>query len=164
MGSSGLKLFQIDLPADPENYYLRHFCVESDEVLNMCRGNVILDDNGEAIVTMPQCFHDVNINFSYVLTPIGGPAQLYIKEKITGENFSIAGGLPNQEVSRVVYAERNDPYLQQYPERKQNLVAKIERDKGTLQMPQLYGADDEKTTFKSPVRHGQVEVKVQPNK
>ena len=164
LGASGLKLFQIDLPSDPENYYLRHFCVESDEVLNMYRGNVVLDENGAAIVTMPQYFHDVNINFSYVLTPIGAPAQLYVKEKIKGDSFSIAGGLAGQEVSWVVYAERNDPYLQQYPERKENVVAKTDRDKGTLQMPQLYGADAEKATFKSPTRQGQVEVKVQTNK
>ncbi len=164
LGASGLKLFQIDLPSDPENYYLRHFCVESDEVLNMYRGNVVLDENGEAVVTMPQYFHDVNINFSYVLTPIGAPAQLYVKEKISGENFSVAGGLPGQEISWVVYAERNDPYLQQYPERKENVVAKTERDRGTLQMPQLYGADEEKATFKSPTTQGQVEVTVKTQK
>lgn len=45
-GATGVKTFAIDHPADPANKVLRHFSVESNEVLNMYRGIVHLDANG----------------------------------------------------------------------------------------------------------------------
>ncbi len=145
MGATGVKPFVIDHPADPANKTLRHFSIESNEVLNVYRGNVVLDKNGQATVQLPHYFHLINTNFSYVLTPIGAPAQVYILQKIDEQGkFVIAGGNPNQEISWYVYAERNDPYLQRYPEAKQVEVEKEPKIKGKYYRPELYGQPAEK--------------------
>lgn len=138
-GAAGTKAFSIDHPLDPEHKYLRHYSIESNEVLNMYRGTIPFDANGEAIVTMPDYFDAVNINFSYQLTPIGGYAPLYIKEKLVDGRFVIAGGLPGMEVSWTVYGERNDPYLQQHPQSKAVEVDKEDWNQGKYLQPDLYG-------------------------
>jgi hypothetical protein len=143
LGSSGFKLFQIDHPADPENFWLRHFCLESNEVLNVYRGNIILDDQGEGTALLPDYFELVNTNFSYQLTPIGAPASLYVKQAVEGNTFQIAGGEPGMEASWIVYAERNDPYAQAVPEKKADVLAKSVREKGKYYFPALYGESDE---------------------
>jgi len=138
-GASGVKTFKIDHPMNPSSQILKHFSMESNEVLNMYRGNVILDGNGEATVTLPNYFDAVNINFSYNLTAIGSKADLYIKSEINNKQFEIAGGKPGQKVSWVVYAERNDPYLQQHPDAKLVEVNKKGDEVGKYLMPELYG-------------------------
>lgn len=147
MGASGTKPFYIDHPTDPENKYLRHFALESNEVLNVYRGNVILDSNGEAIVTLPNYFDEVNINFSYNLTSIGSKSEVFIKEEIKNNQFKIAGGNANQKISWQVYAERNDLYLQKYPENRKVEVDKNSNDKGKYLMPDLFNQSKEKGIF-----------------
>ena len=137
-GAAGTKAFSIDHPLDPEGKYLRHYSIESNEVLNLYRGTVPFNANGEVIVTMPDYFDAVNINFSYQLTPIGGYAPLYIKEKLLDGKFVISGGLPGMEVSWVVYGQRNDPYLQQHPESGQVEVVKEIWNQGKYLQPALY--------------------------
>jgi len=138
--AAGVKSFKIDHPLYPENKYLYHFAIESNEVLNMYRGNVNLDKNGEAVITLPAYFDEININFSYNLSPIGAPApNLYIKEKIKGNKFIIAGGNPNQEISWTVYAERNDKYLRAHPEIKISERDKAINEKGKYLSPELFG-------------------------
>ena len=56
MTASGVKSFTIDYPLDPENKALRHYNIESNEVLNMYRGIVTLDANGKAIIDLPEYF------------------------------------------------------------------------------------------------------------
>lgn len=143
--ASGTKSFVIDHPSDPENKMLKHFCMESPEVLNLYRGNIVLDQNGEAIVSLPEYFESINTNFSYNLTPIGAAVNLFIKEKINNGQFKIAGGNPNMEVSWTVYAERNDVYLQKNPNAKAIEVEK--RQKGQYIHPELYGQPEEKSMF-----------------
>ncbi len=147
-GAAGTKAFSIDHPLDPENKYLRHYSIESNEVLNMYRGTIAFDSNGEAVISLPDYFDAVNANFSYQLTPIGGYAPLYIKEKILNGQFIIAGGTAGMEVSWSVYAERNDPYLQQHPESKQVEVNKEDWNKGKYLQPDLYGQPDDKKIVK----------------
>ena len=142
-GAAGTKAFSIDHPLDPEHKYLRHYSIESNEVLNLYRGTVPFDANGEVIVTMPNYFDAVNINFSYQLTPIGGYAPLYIKDKLLDGKFVIAGGLPGMEVSWVVYGQRNDPYLQQHPESGQVEVVKEDWNQGKYLQPDLYNQSDD---------------------
>ncbi|NQX99504.1 MAG: hypothetical protein HRT73_16745, partial [Flavobacteriales bacterium] len=148
IGAAGVKSFSIDHPKDPENKYLRHFSIESNEVLNMYRGNIAFDLNGEATVTLPHYFEDININFSYHLTPVGGYASLYIKEKISNGKFVIAGGIIGLEVSWTVYAERNDPYLQKYPERRTVEPEKESWNKGKYLRPDLYNQSNAKKIVK----------------
>jgi hypothetical protein len=136
--ATGLKAFIMDHPADPANQYLKHYCVEGPEIVNMYRGNVVLDTNGEAVVTLPDYFTLINNqNITYNLTPIGGQAQLFIKQETTSGQFSIAGGAPGMKVSWMITAERNDPYLQQYPEERMVVVPKNELA-GTYLQPELY--------------------------
>ncbi|QQR95181.1 MAG: hypothetical protein IPJ93_16000 [Bacteroidota bacterium] len=95
LAASGTKTFVIDHPLDPSGKFLKHFSIESNEVLNYYRGNVVLDANGEATIQLPSYFNSINnSNYNYNLTPIGAPAQLYVKSEVTGNNFVIAGALP----------------------------------------------------------------------
>lgn len=139
LGATGLKTFIIDHPLDPANKFLKHFSTESNEVLNVYRGNVVFDANGEAEVQMPSYFSQINTDPSYQLTPIGAWAQLYIKEELENGVFVIAGGQPGGKASWTIYAQRNDPYLQQYPEKRKVEVDKREGQKGKYFMPSLYG-------------------------
>jgi hypothetical protein len=142
-GAAGTKAFSIDHPLDPANKYLRHYSIESNEVLNLYRGTVAFDANGEAVVTLPDYFDAVNTDFSYQLTPIGGYAPIFIKEKITNGQFVIGGGNPTMEVSWTVCAQRNDPYLQQHPTSKQVEVDKEEWNKGKYLQPDLYNQSED---------------------
>ena len=149
LAATGTKTFQIDHPMDPQNKFLRHFSIESDEVLNVYRGNISFDQNGEALVTLPDYFALVNKNYSYQLTPVGAFMQLYVKEKINNQNqFVIAGGLPGKEVSWAVYAERNDLYLQKYPQQRTVELEKRAHEKGKYLMPQLYNEDPEQSLLR----------------
>ncbi len=154
-GAAGTKAFAIDHPLDPEQKYLKHYSIESNEVLNVYRGTIAFDANGEATVTLPDYFDAVNANFSYQLTPIGGYAPLFIKEKIENGQFVIAGGSSSMEVSWTVYAERNDPYLQQHPESKAVEVDKESWNQGKYLQPDLYGQPDSKKIVK-PLETGTV--------
>lgn len=151
-GASGVKPFMIDHPLDPSNKFLKHFAMESPEVLNLYRGNITLDGNGEATVTLPDYFTAININFSYNLTAIGAQSNLYIKREISNGQFEIGGGKPGQKVSWVVYAERNDEYLQQNPYAKEVEVDKGE-SRGKYLMPGLFGQSKENGIFYHLERH-----------
>jgi hypothetical protein len=147
VGASGTKPFMIDHPLDPANKFLKHFAMESPEVLNLYRGNVILDASGEATVTLPDYFTSVNKNFSYQLTAIGSQTNVYIKQEISNGSFVIAGGKPGQKISWVVYAERNDPYLQKYPEEREVEVVKSGDEQGKYLRPELFGQSEEMGIF-----------------
>ena len=147
MTSTGAKLFTIDHPLDPQHKLLKHFSIESNEILNVYRGNVILNGNGEATVELPSYFDAININFSYNLTAIGSKADLFVKSEISNRQFEIAGGKPGQKVSWVVYADRNDPYIQQNPAVKENEVQKPDGWDGKYLQPQLFGASEEQGIF-----------------
>jgi hypothetical protein len=105
----GVPAFKIDHPLDPENRYLVHSCVESDEMMNIYNGNVTLDARGEASVEMPEWFEALNQDFRYQLTCIGGFAPVYVAETIAGNRFMIAGGEPGMVVSWQVTGVRHDP-------------------------------------------------------
>jgi hypothetical protein len=146
---SGTKNFRIDHPKDPANKYLNHFSIESNEVLNIYRGTVAFDSLGNASVQLPNWFDAVNKNASYQLTPIGGYAPIFIAEKIKDGRFVISGGMQGMEVSWVVYAERNDPYLQQHPEAREVEVNKSEREAGKYLRPDLYNQSSENAILKA---------------
>ena len=62
---------RIDHPLDPENRYLQHSFVESPDMMNVYCGTTVLDDRGEAEVTLPDWFEALNRDFRYQLTCIG---------------------------------------------------------------------------------------------
>jgi len=102
--------FKIDHPLDPENKYLYHSFVESPDMMNVYNGNIILDNNGEAIVELPEWFEVLNKDFRYQLTCIGGYAPVYIAEEISNNSFKISGGTPGMKISWQVTGIRQDPY------------------------------------------------------
>jgi hypothetical protein len=58
---------------------------------------VTLDDNGEAVVTLPDWVEALNEDFRYQLTCIGGAAPVYVAQEVSEGNFRIAGGSPRYE-------------------------------------------------------------------
>ncbi len=153
----GSKSFRIDNPLYPDEKFLVHFCIESPEILNLYRGTAIIDENGEAIVSLPEYFEEININYTYNLTPIGESApNLYIKQKIKNGNFIIAGGKPNQEIDWVVYAERNDKYLQDNPEIREVEPLKTGRYEGKYVHPSVWNKSGENNILykKNPIIKG----------
>ena len=130
--------FKIDHPLDPANRYLQHSFVESPDMMNIYNGNVTLDDQGEAVVQLPDWFETLNMDFRYQLTPIGAPGpDLYIAEEIEDNHFKIAGGEPGIKVSWQVTGIRHDPYAEAH--RIEVEMDKPENEKGKYLHPDLYG-------------------------
>jgi hypothetical protein len=135
--SKGGGSFKIDHPLDPENKYLYHSFVESPDMMNVYNGNVVLDGNGEAVVTMPEWFDALNRDFRYQLTAIGAPGpNLYIAEEMTGNRFRIAGGAPGMKVSWLVTGIRQDPFANAY--RIPVEADKPADERGSYLHPELY--------------------------
>lgn len=153
-GAAGAKSFHIDHPLDPENKTLSHYSIESDEILNMYRGTIQLDVNGQAIVDLPNYFEAVNINPSYQLTAIGTSTQPYVATEIANNQFTVSGA-PNTKVSWTVYAERNDPTIQYFSKKynlKENVRAKKPSEIGRYITPQAYDQDETKATWYNATR------------
>ena len=105
--------FKIDHPLDPANKYLVHSFVESPDMMNVYNGNVTLDGNGTANVTLPDYFDALNKDYRYQLTSIGSPGpNLYIASEISSNQFVISGGEPNSKVSWQVTGVRKDAYAE----------------------------------------------------
>ncbi|MFN0031575.1 MAG: hypothetical protein ACKVOR_05395 [Flavobacteriales bacterium] len=113
--SAAVKMFKIDHPLDPQNKYLQHACVESNEMMNIYTGNVMMNASGEAEVTMPAWFDALNEDCRYQLTCVGGFANIFVKEKMNSGHFVIAGGTAGLEVSWQVTAVRHDEFATQNP-------------------------------------------------
>lgn len=148
-GAFGTKSFIIDYPLDPANKTLRHYSVESNEVLNKYRGNVTLDSTGKATVELPEYFQEVNVNPTYQLTAIGTPVNPYIFKEITGTTFIIAGE-PNAKVSWEVTAQRNDPTLQyfnQFSDYNNEVSTKKPTEIGKYYVPAAYGVNPSQGVF-----------------
>jgi hypothetical protein len=135
--SKGSGTFKIDHPINPEQQYLSHSFVESPDMMNVYNGNIVLDENGEAWIQLPDWFEALNKDFRYQLTCIGGYAPVYIAEKISSNRFKIAGGTAGLEISWQVTGVRHDPYAEKHP-------IKVEEDKkpgeiGKYLHPEAYG-------------------------
>jgi len=128
--------FKIDDPLDPENRYLYHSFVESDEMMNVYAGNVILSDDGSAWVDLPDWFEALNKDFRYQLTCVGAYAPVYVAEPVSGGRFRIAGGRSGLQVSWQITGVRNDPWAQKH--RMKVEVEKQGSEKGTLLHPEAY--------------------------
>ncbi len=135
--------FKIDHPLDPENKYLYHSFVESPDMKNFYDGVVVLDENGEAWVELPEWFEALNKDFRYQLTPIGASMPgLYIAEEIKNNRFKIAGGVPGKKVSWQVTGIRNDPYARDH--RIPVEEEKSESERGRYLYPEGYNQPPEK--------------------
>jgi hypothetical protein len=133
--------FKIDHPLDPANKYLYHSFVESPDMKNIYDGVSALDQNGEAVVVLPEYFQALNSDFRYQLTSIGAPGpNLYIAEEVRNNQFKIAGGKPGAKVSWQVTGIRQDAFANAY--RIQAEVEKAPEDRGHYLHPELFGAPE----------------------
>ena len=81
---------------------------------NIYDGVAVLDENGEATVTLPDWFEALNQDFRYQLTCIGGYAPVYVAGEISGNHFRIGGGRPALKVSWQVTGVRHDAYANEH--------------------------------------------------
>lgn len=146
--ASGTKNFLIDNPANPSEELLRHTCIESPEALLIYRGKVKLNSDGEAIVEMPSYFKALadEDNASVQITCIGKPFPIGYDLGKDGNTFVVYGDA-NREVSWMLMAERDDPYMQNH-----NNDVIIKKDgsfknikAGTYLYPELYGESKDKS-------------------
>lgn len=136
--------FRIDHPNDPENKYLTHSFVESPDMLNIYGGNVVTDNNGDAVVKLPDYFEKLNHDFRYQLTVIGQFAQAIVAETIRDSQFAVKTDRANVTVSWQVTGVRKDAYARMYP----ILVEedKPEDERGTYLHPEAYGQPETQGT------------------
>ncbi len=150
--------FKIDHPLDPANKYLCHSFVESPDMKNVYDGVVVLDDNGEADIELPDWFGILNKDFRYQLTAIGAPGpNLYIAEEISdtttttnysssnnnnSSRFKIAGGASGMKVSWQVTGIRRDPWAN--ANRIQVEEDKSDKECGYYLHPDLYRQPEDK--------------------
>ena len=88
--------FKIDHPLDPANKYLSHSFVESPDMKNIYDGVVILDNNGEAEIDLPDWFTALNKDYRYQITAIGAPGpNLYIAKEIPITSTDYANPVDN---------------------------------------------------------------------
>ena len=128
--------FKIDHPLDPTNKYLYHSFVESPDMLNIYNGITTLNEQGEAIVEMPDWFEALNRDYRYQLTCLGQYAPVFIAEKIKEGKFKIEGGQPGQEISWQVTGIRQDAYAKAHPIPVEEV--KGEGEKGKYLHPEVY--------------------------
>ena len=138
LGATGTKSFMIDHPLDPENWVLLHYSSESPEPLNTYSGNIVLGNNGAAVVQLPDYFQSINADYRYHLTAVGAPApNLHVAQTVQNNRFVIAGGQPGQQISWEVTAKRMDPYVLQRGAPVE--LQKSGSERGKYLMPELYG-------------------------
>ncbi len=138
----GTKNFKIDHPLDPENKYLYHAAIESSEVLNIYSGNITTDENGEALVTLPEWFESINRDFRYQLTVVGQFAQAIVAGKIRDHRFQIKTNAANVEVSWQITGIRSDAAILKHPFKVEEDKPKVER--GSYLTPDAYEQPEER--------------------
>jgi hypothetical protein len=129
--------FKIDHPLDPENKYLFHSGVESHDLLNVYSGNVTTDKCGNATVTLPDYFEELNEDFRYQLTVVGQLAHAVVAEEISDNRFTIKADHSDVRVSWQVTGIRKDAWAKMNP-----LVVeedKPEEKRGTYLHPEAFG-------------------------
>ncbi len=135
--------FKIDDPLDPANKYLYHSFVESPDMMNLYNGNATTDEQGSAVVQLPEWFETLNRDFRYQLTVIGQFSQAIVASKVANHQFAIKTDKPNVEVSWQVTGIRQDAWANAH--RIPVEVSKPEGDRGLYLHPELFGAPAEKS-------------------
>jgi hypothetical protein len=102
--------FLIDHPLDPANKFLSHSFVESPDMKNIYDGLTTTDNEGLAVVVLPDWFEALNRDFRYQLTVIGQFAQAIVAREIEAGRFEIRTDRPTVKVSWQVTGIRKDPY------------------------------------------------------
>jgi hypothetical protein len=134
--------FLIDHPQHPEDKYLAHSFVESDDMKNVYDGETILDESGAASVDLPEWFEALNRDFRYQLTAVGGAApNLHVAQEVSGNRFKIAGGEGGMKVCWQVTGIRQDRWAS--ANRIEVEEEKAEGERGYYLHPDLYEQPEE---------------------
>ncbi|MBU0487477.1 MAG: hypothetical protein KKD31_05940 [Bacteroidetes bacterium] len=132
--------FFIDHPLDPLNKTLRHNFVESPENLCLYRGKVVLDENGQAVVELPDYFVSLTKEneATVSITPIGKP---FLTGYEWNEKYSafIVYGEPGREISWIVLADRDDPVMKIFYKPTVEWKGNGNLERGKLLFPKAYG-------------------------
>ncbi len=140
--TKGAGSFLIDHPLDPENKLLRHSFVESPENLLIYRGKVSLDENGEAIVEMPDYFIALTKEdeASIHLTPVGRPFLTGAEWNKGFRSFTVYGDA-DRDVFWEVLVDRDDPVIKELgrPVVEEKGPDNKFCDRGELLYPTAYG-------------------------
>jgi hypothetical protein len=134
--------FKIDHPLDPENKYLYHSFVESPDMMNIYNGNVVTDESGEAIITLPDYFEALNKEFRYQLTVVGTFAQAMVAEEVKENRFTIRTSAPGVKVSWQVTGIRQDAWANK--NRIKVEENKTEKERGFFLHPEAFGKAEER--------------------
>ncbi len=116
--SAAAKAFKIDHPLDPDNKFLVHNSIESNERINIYSGNIITNDEGFSTVELPQYMSALNTDFKYQLTIVDKNfAQAIIWEPVNPESntFVIKTNEPNIKVSWQLTGTRQDSWALENP-------------------------------------------------
>lgn len=140
--SKGGGSFKIDHPLDPENKYLYHSFVESPDMMNVYNGNVTTDENGQAVVSLPDYFEALNRDFRYQLTVIGQFAQAIVASEMKDARFIISTSAPNVKVSWQVTGIRQDAWANNH--RIKTEEEKPEQERGFYLHPEAHGKSEER--------------------
>jgi hypothetical protein len=145
--SKGAGSFKIDHPLDPENKYLYHSFVESPDMMNIHKGNVITDHDGYATITMPDWFDALNRDFRYQLTVVDESDHfnfilVKVVRRMQDGQFSIRTSHPHTEVSWQVTGIRQDAFAE--ANRIEVEVEKSPQDRGLYLHPEAFGQPPEK--------------------
>ena len=135
--------FKIDHPLDPANKYLFHSFVESPDMKNVYDGVVVTDENGLAVVELPEWFETLNRDFRYQLTVIGRFAQAIVEKEIERNRFAIRTNFGKVKVSWQVTGIRQDEWANAHRVPVEELKAPEER--GSYLHPELFGQPEEKS-------------------
>jgi hypothetical protein len=137
--SAPVKNFRIDHPSNPANMILNHGCIESDQYVNLYRGNAVIGNDGGVWIQLPSWMSDLNTDFSYQLTSIGAAQpNLFVAVEVNKSNqFRVAGGIPGAKVSWQITGVRHDAYVQANP----LIVEEVKqpKDQGTYLSPNSFG-------------------------
>ena len=132
-------------------------------MMNLYKGNVILDSDGKATVVMPDYFEALNIEYNYQLTCVGGYAPVYISQEISGNQFEIAGGTAGLKICWEVSGVRNDAYARNHPIEVE--VEKNDDEKGKYIFPEDFGKPESmKIGYEEEQKRIQEEKKIRSRK
>ncbi|AVI49842.1 hypothetical protein C5O00_01130 [Pukyongia salina] len=118
MMSAAAKAFKIDHPLDPENKFLVHNSIESNERVNIYSGNITTDIEGYATVQLPDYMSALNRDYKYQLTIVDKEfAQAIIWEPLNEESnsFVIKTSVPEIKLSWQVTGTRQDTWALENP-------------------------------------------------
>ena len=133
--------FKIDHPLDPSGMYLYHSFVESPDMKNIYDGVVTTDEDGRAVIELPEWFEALNRDFRYQLTVIGRFAQAIVEEEIANNSFTIRTDMGGVKVSWQVTGIRRDAWAD--ANRLPVEEVKPDDEQGTYLNPEAFGLGEE---------------------